>query len=141
MGTVGERIEKVRKDLGMSMTSFANIIGVSNSGIINNWEKGRAEPSIKHLCAIAEAGNKTLDWLLRGEISYTGNAGEEIQITEHILFLYDDNEKLKKENEKLKRDLGSILSAAQKVEGLGYSKVADNHEKYSDDKRMSEQTE
>ena len=120
---VGERIKIIRESLGATMASFASMIGAT-PGAVNNWEKNVREPSVGTLVEIAKVGGRSLDWLLVGDINTKDDQYKAI---------YELSLKLKEakdENEKLKRDLGSILSAAQKVEGLGYSKVADKKEEY-----------
>jgi len=133
METVGDRIKVIRDNLGLSMEALAQRIGVSSKVIINTWEKGKAEPSIKHLCAIAKAGNTTLDWLLLGDEDINER---DSAIMQQLRIHIKDIEKLKKENEDLKRHRNSMRAAVLfEVGGSGLSMVADTKAKYSAKKK------
>lgn len=69
MNTLGERIQHIRKDLlGFTQDEMAERLGVSGGNTISNYEKNLREPEIKALIKIAELGNVSLDWLLKGKI-------------------------------------------------------------------------
>lgn len=65
---VGYRIREIRKQLGLSMTAFAEKIdSKSRSGTISNWETGKNLPNNERLKKIAELGGTTVEYLLTGK--------------------------------------------------------------------------
>lgn len=66
---VGYRIREIRKQLGLSMTAFANKIDdKSKSGTVSNWETGKNLPNNERLKRIAELGGISIDELLLGSL-------------------------------------------------------------------------
>lgn len=67
---VGNRIRKIRFKLGYSMAEFARHIDEkAKSGTVSNWETGKNLPNNKRLKKIAELGEVSLMYLLKGEKS------------------------------------------------------------------------
>ncbi|KAF1295092.1 hypothetical protein BAU15_04875 [Enterococcus sp. JM4C] len=67
---VGLRIKEIRFKLGYSMTEFARHIDTkAKSGTVSNWETGKNLPNNKRLKKIAELGEVSLLYLLKGEKS------------------------------------------------------------------------
>lgn len=67
---VGLRIKEIRLKLGYSMDEFASRIDEkAKSGTVSNWETGKNLPNNKRLNRIAELGNVSLLYLLKGEKS------------------------------------------------------------------------
>ena len=63
--SVGERIKRIREELGISMSDFALLIDdKAKSGTVANWETGKNLPNRKRLNKIAELGNTTVNQLL-----------------------------------------------------------------------------
>ena len=63
--SVGERIKRIREELGISMSDFALLIDdKAKSGTVANWETGKNLPNRKRLNKIAELGNITVNQLL-----------------------------------------------------------------------------
>ena len=63
--SVGERIKRIREELGISMSEFALLIDdKAKSGTVANWETGKNLPNRKRLNRIAELGNTTVNQLL-----------------------------------------------------------------------------
>lgn len=63
--SVGERIKRIREELGISMSDFALLIDdKAKSGTVANWETGKNLPNRKRLNRIAELGNTTVNQLL-----------------------------------------------------------------------------
>ena len=63
--SVGERIKRIREELGVSMSEFALMIDdKAKSGTVANWETGKNLPNQKRLNRIAELGNTTVNQLL-----------------------------------------------------------------------------
>lgn len=52
--TIGERIKKLRTDLGRSQGEFAEIIGVQPQ-MLSAWERDKAKPKHNSLLKIIEA--------------------------------------------------------------------------------------
>ena len=62
------RVKAVREKLGINQEDFGKLLGVSRA-TIGNFETNFSKPKIAELIKIAEIGNVTLDWLLKGEES------------------------------------------------------------------------
>ena len=63
--SVGERIKRIREELGISMSDFALLIDdKAKSGTVANWETGKNLPNRKRLNKIAELGNTTVNQLI-----------------------------------------------------------------------------
>lgn len=57
------RLKELRKENGISQTALASAIGTS-ADCIYDWEKGRSEPSINEIIALAKFFEVTTDYLL-----------------------------------------------------------------------------
>ena len=64
--TTGKNIKKIRKEKGLTQKQLAVLIGV-NQWSVNNWERGKIEPKIKHLEKIASVLNVDISLLLIGD--------------------------------------------------------------------------
>jgi len=71
---LSEKIQKLRKDQGLTQEQFAERLFVSRTAV-SKWETGRGMPSMDSLQLIAKLAGITLDELLRAE--------EVITIAEH----------------------------------------------------------
>ncbi len=60
---LGEKIEKFRKNKGLTQEELADRVGVSQA-MINFIEKGKKKPSLDTAIAIADEFNTTVDSLL-----------------------------------------------------------------------------
>lgn len=60
--SLGERIRKVRADLGLSQQQFADMLGVHRK-TLNNWETGKHKPSYGDLMLMANTADVSLKWL------------------------------------------------------------------------------
>ena len=84
MGTfigIADRIGEVRKKLNLSQEEFGKLIGVRKS-TISRYESGTI-PGNENLRIIAELGNTTIEWLLRGDQPSMPH------LTEHSQYIYD----------------------------------------------------
>lgn len=84
MGTfigIADRIGEVRKKLNLSQEEFGKLVGVRKS-TISRYESGTI-PGDENLRRIAELGNTTIEWLLRG------NQPSVPQLSEHFHSIYD----------------------------------------------------
>lgn len=60
--TYQEQVQKIRKDLLLSQTELAELMGVSFA-TVNRWEKGHHEPTIKQKRALKElCRKKKIKW-------------------------------------------------------------------------------
>jgi len=66
--SIGERIKKARKSVGLSQADLAARIGVSQPAIAN-WESGVHDPRRLMLAKLAEILETPLDWLAAGDRS------------------------------------------------------------------------
>lgn len=55
-------LEAARVNAGLTQKELANILGISNSTVIN-WEKGNTEPSISQLKKISELSGIPMDFI------------------------------------------------------------------------------
>ena len=65
MNTVGKRIYARRKELKLTQTAIAGMIGVSSASL-TYWERDEIEPKNKNMAALARALNCAPDYLLFG---------------------------------------------------------------------------
>lgn len=63
---IGQRIQQIRFDKGMTTKQFGALFGASDSNV-SSWEKGRNKPNKQRLKMIADIGDITLDELLYGK--------------------------------------------------------------------------
>ena len=63
----GERLKELRQEKNIGQVELAAKIGVSK-GIISLWEKGKREPTLSSLVAIADYFSITIDYLIGREI-------------------------------------------------------------------------
>ncbi|MBC6315291.1 helix-turn-helix domain-containing protein [Listeria grandensis] len=67
---VGNRIKQIRRNLGLTMESFAHLVDPNaKSGTVSNWETGKNLPNNRRLTKIAKIGGITIDELLYGSIT------------------------------------------------------------------------
>jgi len=65
--TLGRRLRKVRKDIGLSQTEFALKLGFSANTIISRFERDKALPTLETLLKLSELGEVDYNWLLTGK--------------------------------------------------------------------------
>lgn len=74
--SLGERIHKARKDLGLSQQEFADMLGVDRK-TVGNWESERVQIRYGDLMLISSAADVDLSWLAgehyRPEVSNHSN--------------------------------------------------------------------
>ncbi|ADR52579.1 hypothetical protein CKC_04150 [Candidatus Liberibacter solanacearum CLso-ZC1] len=63
---IGNRIKSIRKDKGMTLKEFGNLIGLSYAGL-DNIENGHRKPRIETAIKIKYATQKSLDWIYFGD--------------------------------------------------------------------------
>jgi SOS-response transcriptional repressor LexA len=68
MGTIGQRVYARRKELKLTQTAVAAVIGVSSASL-TYWERDEIEPKNKNLAALARALDCSPDYLLHGAMS------------------------------------------------------------------------
>jgi transcriptional regulator with XRE-family HTH domain len=62
--TMGQRIRRARKEMGLTQTHLAAKIGLRSQECISNWEKDKAEPSAAKIRLLCKVLNKTPDWII-----------------------------------------------------------------------------
>lgn len=65
METIGDRIKKKRKEVGMTQLELANKLNVTDRAV-SKWEQNEGNPDISILPRIADLFNITLDYLMTG---------------------------------------------------------------------------
>ena len=70
--TIGQRMRKERKALGLSQEKLAEIVGLSNY-YIGQLERGERQMSLPALVEITNCLHVSLDYLVLGEYSYDSN--------------------------------------------------------------------
>jgi len=68
MDTIGQRVYSRRKELKLTQTAVAAMIGVSSASL-TYWERDEIEPKNKNLAALARALDCAPDYLLHGATS------------------------------------------------------------------------
>ncbi len=63
LDTLYQRISDFRKALDMNQATLAKKLGVTRSAV-NAWEMGLSTPQLKHVIAMAEIFNTTVDGML-----------------------------------------------------------------------------
>ena len=64
---LGIRLESYRNSIGLKKTEAGRLVGVSSQAI-DNWEKGRVEPSLlSYLMKLAADHGCDLNWLILGQ--------------------------------------------------------------------------
>lgn len=66
--TIGEKIQKLRKEKGLSQEQLANQLEVSRQAI-SKWELGESIPDINKVALISEYFHVTTDYLIKDHIS------------------------------------------------------------------------
>ena len=91
--TLGEKIRKLRSDIGLTQEQLANKLGVSRQAI-TKWESDKGMPDIDNLKAIGKLLNVTVDYLI-----------DDIQNIDNIVLKEDiDLKKYGKERRKVIKD-------------------------------------
>lgn len=75
---IGERLQELRKDKGLSQADFAKILGVSHY-TVSSYECNRSDPDDKAKIKIAELFNVSIDYLvglIDEPVSYIRNKNE-----------------------------------------------------------------
>lgn len=62
---VGQRIKKIRLEMGYTMLEFGKLFNASK-GVISNWENGYNLPNRERLSSVAFYGQMSVDELLHG---------------------------------------------------------------------------
>lgn len=67
--TIGERLQKLRKDKQYTQEQLAEILGVSRQAI-SKWESDQGQPEINNVIKLSEIYNVTTDYILQGKNDY-----------------------------------------------------------------------
>jgi transcriptional regulator with XRE-family HTH domain len=97
---IGERFRSMRTKLDLSQKEFSIETGISQS-VIADIERGAKDPSRAVLLAIAQKYHVSIDWLLLG-----------IEVADEL----EEVEKLKVENESLKKENANMEGKIRKLE-------------------------
>ena len=62
--TLGEKLQNLRTDAGMSQEDLADRLGVSRQAI-SKWELGKTVPDVKYIVALSDLFQVTTDYLLK----------------------------------------------------------------------------
>lgn len=68
-----EKMQKLRKERGMSQENLAEIIGVSRQSV-SKWESGQSYPEMDKMIALSELFNVSIDELVKDTSGSTGSA-------------------------------------------------------------------
>lgn len=69
---IAERIQKLRKERGLSQEELAEVVNVSRQAV-SKWESEQSLPDIDKIIALSEYFEVSADYLLKGEETRTGN--------------------------------------------------------------------
>ena len=67
---IAERIQKLRKEKGLSQEELAEVVNVSRQAV-SKWESEQSLPDIDKIIALAEYFGVSTDYLLKGEEPWT----------------------------------------------------------------------
>ncbi len=76
--TLGERIQKLRKDNNHSQEQLAEALAISRQAI-SKWESNQGQPEINNIIKLAEIYNTTTDYILLGKEEIKENIKENIK--------------------------------------------------------------
>lgn len=62
---ISERIQKLRKERGISQDKLAEEMGVSRQAV-SKWESGQSTPELEKIAALSDYFNVTTDYLIKG---------------------------------------------------------------------------
>jgi transcriptional regulator with XRE-family HTH domain len=68
LDTIGQRIEAIRREQGLTQAEFARALGISQSAV-SKYLNNRLPPA-DVLLRIARLGHTTMEWILTGEKEY-----------------------------------------------------------------------
>lgn len=87
---LGERICKLRKELGWSQVELAKRIGVTKQ-TVSNWENENIQPSIEMLIRLAKLFNVSTDYLLGlDDVPHLNIEGLPSNVVAHLSLLIED---------------------------------------------------
>ena len=66
--SIGEKIQALRKQRGMSQEQLADALSVSRQAV-SKWETNESQPDIERLAEISDMFNVSVDYLIKGEHS------------------------------------------------------------------------
>ena len=66
---IGLRISNIRKEKGLTLEEFGNLVGNAGKSIVSRWEHGISVPNNARLKKISELGNVPLEELIYGDMS------------------------------------------------------------------------
>lgn len=82
---IGEKIKERRKELHLSQTELAELVGLTTATAISSWEKGRNEPSLDTVVLLSEVLHVSVEYLL--DIPESGYTGEEKNLIQRYRML------------------------------------------------------
>ena len=90
MNDLGQKIKELRMDKGLTMEEFGKLCNTEKQ-TVNNWEKGRNEPSLERLKLIAEMAGKSVSEFVYGVPSAhtIRQLIEYLETQEEIFYEYD----------------------------------------------------
>lgn len=90
MTDLGQKIKELRMDKGLTMEEFGKLCNTEKQ-TVNNWEKGRNEPSLERLKLIAEMAGKSVSEFVYGVPSANTfqQLIEYLETQEEIFYEYD----------------------------------------------------
>jgi len=91
MSTIGKRIAKKRKKLGLTQNDLAEILMISNKAV-SKWESDMGNPSFEFLPKLCETLDCSADYLILGECSFENYKKIKNGIGVKLGIDYQDNE-------------------------------------------------
>ena len=110
---VGDRIKKLRNDLGFTQSDLADKVGLTYIQI-GRYEKGKSNPSADVLQKIAHILNTSTDFLMNGKNEHTDAQLKDKQLMQQ----FKEVEKLKPEDKNLVMTFIDAFITKKKIQQL-----------------------
>lgn len=84
--TLGEKIQKLRKDHNLSQEKLAEILNVSRQAL-SKWELGSSVPEVEKIVLLSRYFNVTTDYLLKDDWSERSENNQKQKLNENTIFI------------------------------------------------------
>ena len=82
---IGEQINNLRKQHGLSQDDFANLFNVSRQ-TISNWENGKSYPDLEMIIKVSDYFKISIDELLKNDVQTVKKIDNEKKAKEEVSY-------------------------------------------------------